>query len=46
MKGGEFVFSYVHLLYCKCHKINPNGGRSYTDSPDETKSNNKSHQSH
>ena len=23
MKGSEFVFDYVHLLYCKCHKINP-----------------------
>ena len=24
MKGGEFAFEYVHLLYYKCHKINPN----------------------
>ena len=24
MKGGEFVLDYVHLLYYKCHKINPN----------------------
>ena len=22
MKGSEFVFDYVHLLYYKCHKIN------------------------
>ena len=22
MKGNEFVFVYVHLLYYKCHKIN------------------------
>ena len=22
MKGSEFVFVYVHLLYYKCHKIN------------------------
>ena len=29
MKGGEFVFDYVHLLYYKCHKINPNRGGSY-----------------
>ena len=24
MKVSEFVFNYVHLLYYKCHKINPN----------------------
>ena len=23
MKGSEFGFDYVHLLYYKCHKINP-----------------------
>ena len=34
MKGNEFVFDYVHLLYNKCHKINPNRGGFYTDSPD------------
>ena len=34
MKGSEFVFDYVHLLYYKCHKINPNRGGSYVDSPD------------
>ena len=34
MKGSEFVFGYVQLLYCKCHKINPNRGGSYIDSPD------------
>ena len=32
MKGSDFVFNYVHLLYCKCHKINPNCGRSCIDS--------------
>ena len=26
MKSSEFVFNYVHLLYYKCHKINPNVG--------------------
>ena len=31
MKGSEFVFDYVHLLYYKCHKINPNCGGSSTD---------------
>ena len=34
MKGREFVFNYVQLLYYKCHKININHGRSYIDSPD------------
>ena len=33
MKGCEFVFDYVHLLYFKCYKINPNRGGSYIDSP-------------
>ena len=34
MKGSEFVFDYVHLLYYKCHKINSNRNGSYIDSPD------------
>ena len=34
MKGSRFVFDYVHLLYYKCHKINPNRAGSYIDSPD------------
>ena len=38
MKGSEFVFVYVHLLFImliyKCHKINRNRGGSYKDSPD------------
>ena len=34
MKDSEFVFDYVHLLYYKCHKINPNRGESYIDFPD------------
>ena len=33
MKGIEFVFDYAHLLYYKCHKINPNRGGLYIDSP-------------
>ena len=28
MKGSEFVFDYVHLLYHKCHKMNLNCGES------------------
>ena len=38
MKGSEFAFDYVHLLYYKCHKINPNCWGSYIDSPDWIKS--------
>ena len=34
MKGTEFVFDYINLLYYKCHKINPNCCGSYIDSPD------------
>ena len=26
MRGSEFVFDYVHLMYYKCHEINPNCG--------------------
>ena len=34
MRDGQFVFDYVHLLYCKCHRTNSNRGGSYIDSPD------------
>ena len=46
MRGSEFVFDYVHLLYYKCHKINLNLGGSYTDSTDwiNNNNNNKSYQ--
>ena len=45
MKGSEFAFNYVQLLYYKCHKINTNRSGSYIDSPDWIKkSGNKSHQ--
>ena len=37
MKGSEFFFNYVQLLYYKCHKVNLNRGVSYIDSPDWTK---------
>ena len=33
MKGTEFDFVCVHLLYFKCVKINPNRGGSYIDTP-------------
>ena len=47
VKGSEFVFDYVQLLYYKYRKINPNHGGSNIDSPNwikNKKSNNKSHQ--
>ena len=34
MKDSEFFFSYVHLLYYKCHKINPNLSGPWIDSLD------------
>ena len=37
MKGSDFVFDYVQLLYYKYHKINPNQGGSYVDSPNQIK---------
>ena len=33
LKGSEALFYYVHLLYYKCHKRNPNCDGSYVDSP-------------
>ena len=38
VRGSEFVFDYVYLLYYKCHKINPNCGGSYIDFLGWTKS--------
>ena len=37
MKGRNFVFDYAQLLCYKFHKINPNYGGSYVDSPDGIK---------
>ena len=34
MRGSDFIFDSVQLLYCKCHKINFKRGGSYTDSPE------------
>ena len=34
IKGSEFVFNYVHLLYYKYHKTIPNRGGSYIDFPE------------
>ena len=38
MKGSEFVFDYIILLYYKCHTINLNCGGLCIDSPDCVKS--------
>ena len=40
VQGCEFVFDYVHLLYYKRHKIDPDRGGSYIDSPDWIKNKN------
>ena len=37
MKGSEFAFGYVHLLYYIYHKINPNRDGSYVDTPQKRK---------
>ena len=34
MKGRDFIFDCVYLLYYKCHKINLNRDESYADPPD------------
>ena len=34
MKGSDFIFNSVQLLYYKCHKINFKRGGLYIDSPD------------
>ena len=34
MRGSDFFFDSVQLLYYKCHKINVRRGGSYVDSPD------------
>ena len=33
-RGSGFAFDYVHLLYYKCHKRNPNCSGLYINSPD------------
>ena len=40
MKGSAYFLNYIHLMYYKCHKINPNYGGSYID-PLEWIKNNK-----
>ena len=37
MTGSEFLFDYVQLLYYQCHKIYPNRGGWYANSPNSIK---------
>ena len=37
MRGSDFIFDVVQLLYYKCHKISFKCGGSYIDSPDRIK---------
>ena len=34
MRGNEFIFHSIHLLYWKCHKVNLKDDGLYIDSPD------------
>ena len=34
MAGSDSIFDFLHLLYCKCEKINFKWGAPYKDSPD------------
>ena len=45
MKGSEFAFDYVYLLYYKCHQVNLNCGGSYIESPEWVKNQNSSNKS-
>ena len=45
MRGSDFIFDSVQIMYCKCHKVNFRRGVSHIDCPDwikKEKSNNKS----
>lgn len=33
IRSNDFIFDYIVLLYCKCHKINLKCNGSYTDYP-------------
>ena len=34
MRGSDFIFDSVQLMYYKCHKVNLKHGGSYIDFPD------------
>ena len=33
MRGIDFIFDSLHLLFYKSHKVNPDQNRSYIDTP-------------
>ena len=37
MRGSDFIFDSVQIMYCKYHKLNFKYGGSYIDFPDWTK---------
>ena len=37
MRGSDFIFDWISLLYYKCHERNFKHGGSYIDSPDWAK---------
>ena len=37
MRGSNFIFDSVQLMYYKCHKVNFKPGSSYIGSPDWTR---------
>ena len=37
MRGSDFIFDSVQLMYYKCHKVNSKRGGSYINSPDWVK---------
>ena len=40
MRSSDLIFDCVHLLHYECHKINPNHGESYLNSPERIKNKN------
>ena len=41
MKGRDFIFDLVQLMYFKCHKVNCKRGGSYIDFPNWIKRKNE-----
>ena len=44
MRGSDFIFDSVQLMYYKCHKVNYKRGGSYIDSPNRIKNKKKQQQ--
>ena len=42
MRGNDFVFDSVQMMYCKCHEVNFTRGGSYADSKKTKQKNKKS----